>query len=240
VDAGISLRAVEDGLHGFGLSLGDVGALLVTHEHSDHIKGLGPLLRKSPIPVYATAETIGKIKDTPGMGKLPGDVFCPIVPGMPVRVGGMQVTAFGVDHDAANPVAFRLEGDGKAVAVATDMGHFDDGIVEALTGLDALLLEANHDVEMLRAGSYPQHLKRRILGDFGHLSNENAGRLLNRIVHARLKHILLGHLSQENNHPALCFETVKRVIDEGEHDFCASDFGLVVAGRNRPSELVEW
>ena len=118
------------------------------------------------------------------------------------------------------------------------MGHFDQYIIDNLQGLDALLLESNHDVRMLETGPYPYYLKRRILGDHGHLSNENAGRLLNRVLHDRLKKVFLGHLSKENNYEELAYETVRLEIDEGDCPYGASDFSISVAGRDCMSEVV--
>lgn len=119
------------------------------------------------------------------------------------------------------------------MAVATDMGHFDQYIIEHLQGLDAVLLESNHDVRMLETGPYPYYLKRRILGDHGHLSNETAGRLLNCILHDKLKKIFLGHLSKKNNYEELAYETVRLEIDEGDSPYGASDFSISVAGRDQ-------
>ena len=153
-------------------------------------------------------------------------------------VGDLRVQPFRIDHDAANPVAYRVANGKSCVAVATDLGHYDQYIVDHLQGLDAVLLESNHDVRMLETGPYPYYLKRRILGDHGHLSNENAGRLLSRILHDRLKKILLGHLSKENNYEELAYETVRLEIDQGETPYGASDFSISVASRDQMSEII--
>lgn len=153
-------------------------------------------------------------------------------------VGDLTVKPFSIDHDAANPVAYRVQCGERSVAVATDMGHYDQYIIDHLRDLDALLLESNHDVRMLESGPYPYYLKRRILGDHGHLSNENAGRLLNCILHDRMKKILLGHLSKENNYAELAYETVRLEIDEGDCPYGAADFSITVAGRDQMSEIV--
>ena len=124
------------------------------------------------------------------------------------------------------------------MAVATDIGHFDQYTIDHLKNLDALLLEANHDVNMLETGPYPYYLKRRILGDHGHLSNENAGRLLNYILNDKLKHILLGQLSKENNYEALAYETVRFEIDQGDTPYKAKDFPIEVAKRDEMSQII--
>ena len=118
------------------------------------------------------------------------------------------------------------------------MGHFDQYIIDHLQGLDAILLESNHDVRMLETGPYPYYLKRRILGDHGHLSNDSAGQLLNCILHDQLKYILLGHLSKENNYEELAYETVRLEIDQGDHGYRASDFSISVAGRETMSQII--
>lgn len=238
VDAGISNKRIQQGLGEMGLSGDDMNGILITHEHSDHIRGLGVLSRKHQIPIYGTRETLDKIAGSSSLGKFDKELLTPICPDVDFFVGDLSVKPFKIDHDAVNPVAYRVEHEGKSVAVATDMGHFDQYIINHLQGLDAILLESNHDVRMLETGPYPYYLKRRILGDHGHLSNENAGRLLSCVLHDRLKKIFLGHLSKENNYEELAYETVKLEIDEGDCPYGASDFSISVAGRDRMSEIV--
>ena len=131
-----------------------------------------------------------------------------------------------------------MENGSKAVAVATDMGHFDQYVIDHLQKLDAILLESNHDVRMLETGPYPYYLKRRILGDHGHLSNENAGRLLNNILHDNLKKIFLGHLSKENNYEELAYEAVRLEVTMGDNPYKADDFPMYVAKRNAVSPVI--
>ena len=150
----------------------------------------------------------------------------------------LTLEPFSIHHDAANPVAYRVSHERKSVAVATDMGHYDQYVIDHLKDLDALLLEANHDVNMLETGPYPYYLKRRILGDHGHLSNENAGRLLNYILNDKLKYVLLGHLSKENNYEALAYETVRFEIDQGDTPYKAKDFPIEVAKRDEMSQII--
>lgn len=238
VDAGISNKRIQQGLNEIGLSGNDVDGIFITHEHSDHIKGLGVLSRKFHIPVYGTRETLDEIAVSKSLGDFDRELLNPICPDVDLNLGDLNVRPFKIDHDAANPVAYRVMCGEKAVAVATDMGHFDQYIIDHLQGLDALLLESNHDVRMLETGPYPYYLKRRILGDHGHLSNENAGRLLNFVLHDKLKKVFLGHLSKENNYEELAYETVKLEIDEGDCPYGASDFSISVAGRDCMSEIV--
>ena len=238
VDAGISNKRIQQGLNEIGLSGNDVNGILITHEHSDHIKGLGVLSRKYHVPVYGTRETLDEIASSGSLGEFDRDLLTPICPDVDFTLGDLNVRPFKIDHDAANPVAYRVNCGDKSVAVATDMGHFDQYIIDNLQGLDALLLESNHDVRMLETGPYPYYLKRRILGDHVHLSNENAGRLLNCVLHDNLKKVFLGHLSKENNYEELAYETVRLEIDEGDCPYGASDFSISVAGRDHMSEIV--
>jgi len=208
VDAGISAKKVEEGLKKLQVEGKDLKGLLLTHEHSDHVKGVGILARRYGLPVYATAGTIEAVRGMKQLGKMPEGLFCEVRPDQRFSVGDLTILPFSISHDAAQPVGYRLECQGKAVGIATDMGKYSGYTIEHLEHLDALLLEANHDVNMLQVGSYPYYLKRRILGDRGHLSNENAGRLLSRLLHERLKAVFLGHLSLENNYDKLAYETV--------------------------------
>ena len=238
VDAGISNKRIQQGLNDIGLKGGDVDGILITHEHSDHIKGLGVLARKYQVPIYATRETLDELRSKSSLGDYDRELLHPVCPDVDFVVGDLTVKPFSIDHDAANPVAYRVQCGERSVAVATDMGHYDQYIIDHLRDLDALLLESNHDVRMLESGPYPYYLKRRILGDHGHLSNENAGRLLNCILHDRMKKILLGHLSKENNYAELAYETVRLEIDEGDCPYGAADFSITVAGRDQMSEIV--
>ena len=238
VDAGISNKRIEQGLNEIGVKGEELNGILITHEHSDHIKGLGVLSRKYGIPVYSTKETLDELGSMKSMGSYPEGIFHPICHDVDFFVGDLEIKPFKIDHDAANPVAYRIQNGKKSVAVATDMGHYSQYIIDHLQGLDAILLEANHDVKMLEAGPYPYYLKRRILGDYGHLSNENAGRLLSCILHDKLQHIFLGHLSKENNYEELAYETVRLEITEGDTPYGAGDFPITVAKRDAMSPIV--
>ena len=238
IDAGISNKRIEQGLGEIGVTGKELSAIVITHEHSDHVKGLGILARKYGIPIYGPKETLDEIAGMKSLGKYPKELFQPVQADVDFTVGDMNILPFHIDHDAVNPVGYRIHNGKKSVAVATDMGHFDQYIIEHLQNLDAILLESNHDVNMLETGPYPYYLKRRILGDHGHLSNENAGRLLNFIVHDNMKHIVLGHLSKENNYAELAYETVKLEITQGDNPYSGSDFPITVAKRDEISEII--
>ena len=238
VDTGISGKRVEFGLNDLDLSTRDLSGILITHEHSDHIRGLGVIARKYQIPIYATRGTIEAICASKSLGKFPENIFHEIRENEDFGLGDLTVKPFAISHDAAQPVGYRLEHGGRAVGIATDMGIYDEYIVGNLSGLDALLLEANHDVNMLQVGSYPYPLKRRILGEKGHLSNETAGQLLCRLLHDHLQTVLLGHLSRENNYEELAYETVCAEVTMGDNPYKATDFDISVAHREQASRVV--
>ncbi|MCR5294289.1 MAG: MBL fold metallo-hydrolase [Lachnospiraceae bacterium] len=240
VDAGISGTRIEKGLNEIDMTTKDVDGILLTHEHSDHIKGLGVLARRYGIPIYATKGTLEGIKKCASVGKIPEGLCHVIEADAPFALGGLFIFPFAISHDAAEPVGFRIESGEKRCAVATDMGCYDSYIERQLTGLDVLLLESNHDVHMLEAGRYPYYLKRRILSDHGHLSNETAGQLLGRLLNDKVRHVFLGHLSRENNYEALAYETVCTEVTLGDNPWMSGDFNITIAHRDMVSEPVEW
>ena len=240
IDCGISGKRVEKGLNEIGLTAKDINGMLITHEHSDHIQGLGVLARRHGIPMYMTEGTLRYVNRCSSLGKIPEGLIKVIKADHDFSIGDVQVQPFTISHDANEPVGYRVSTDNKSMAVATDMGVFDEYIIGHLLNLDMILLEANHDVRMLEAGPYPYQLKQRILSDHGHLSNETAGHLLNEILHDDMKHIILGHLSGENNYPALAYETVCSEITMSDSKYKASDFHITVARRDASGELIEW
>ena len=238
VDAGVSARQIEKGLKSIDRAATDIDGILVTHEHSDHIKGLGVLSRRYGIPIYGSKGTLNAIANCSSLGTIDAGLYREIHVDEDFQVGDVTVHPFEIPHDAAQPSAYRISHEETSVAVVTDLGVFSDYIIENMKDLDAVLLEANHDIRMLQAGPYPYYLKQRILGTHGHLSNENAGRLLCRVLHDNLKHIFLGHLSKENNYDALAYETVCMEVTMGENPYKASDFQIRVAERSEVSQLV--
>ena len=237
IDAGISNKKIEEGLREAGISGSNIDAVCITHEHSDHIKGIGVLARKYNLPIYGTKATLEAVQSDISTGSVPRELFHVIHPDDEFRVGSVTLHPFHIYHDAADPVGYRVTDGKSAFAVATDLGHYDDYIISNLENLNAIILEANHDIHMLEAGSYPYRLKRRILSDSGHLSNENCGRLICRILNDDLKYILLGHLSKENNYPDLAFEAVRCEIAQDECPYSPDELQIIVAKRDTPSEL---
>lgn len=238
VDTGISKKRIEESLAELEVKGEELNGILITHEHSDHIQGLGVLCRKYEVPIYATKGTIAGICACKSLGKMPEGIFHEISSDETFDIGNLTVKPFSISHDANEPTGFRIEKDKKAVAVATDLGIYDDYIVENLKGLDAVVLEANHDIHMLEVGPYPYPLKRRVLGDHGHLSNELSGRLLCSILHDKMKYIMLGHLSRENNFPELAYETVKLEVTMSNTPFDGNDIPLMVADRDKMSKIL--
>ena len=238
IDTGISKKRIEEGLNKLKIKGDELDGILITHEHSDHIKGLGVFSRKYEIPIYATPGTIAGIKESSSLGKMPEGLLHPIKADHPFQLGELDVHPFAISHDANEPSGYRIEQGGKSVAVATDLGKYDDYTVENLKNLDAILLEANHDIHMLEVGGYPYYLKQRILGNRGHLSNERSGQLIKALLNSHIKAILLGHLSKENNFEELAYETVKLELSDNEYASDVREFGLEVARRDRPGALL--
>ena len=239
VDVGISGKKTEGGLNSIGQSLTNIDGILITHEHSDHICGLGVLSRKYHIPIYATCGTIDAIKMSSSVGKIEDDLFVPIKADESFRIKDITVEPMRTSHDAAEPVAYRMKYENKKIAIATDLGTYNEYTVECLKGMDLLFLEANHDVNMLQVGPYPYQLKRRILGDRGHLSNELSGQLLKRIAHEKLQGVVLGHLSKDNNIPELAYETVRVELAMGSEIYNEIQFPITVAKRDEVSSVIK-
>lgn len=238
VDVGISMKRVSEGLAKQELTFENVKAIFITHEHTDHISGLGPVLRKVPIPVYATADTIEMIWTKNNMKNISPELFHSIRPRDEVELADMVVRPFPISHDAADPVCYTMEHGGVRVGIATDMGCYSDEVIGNLALCDSVLLEANHDINLLQVGHYPYSLKMRILGDKGHLSNDASARLIKEILHPGLQHVLLGHLSKENNFPELAYRTVMYELEQSE-TWNALDVGVSVAKRYEPTQVVE-
>ena len=216
VDTGISKKRIEEGLSKLEIKGDELEGILITHEHVDHIQGLGVFSRKYEIPIYATPGTIEGIRNCKSLGKLPEGLLHEIE----------------IDH------SFSLGNEKKSVAVATDLGVYDDYTVEHLSDLNAVVLEANHDIHMLEVGPYPYPLKRRVMGDRGHLSNELSGKLLCDILHDDLQYVVLGHLSKENNYEELAYETVKLEISIGDNPYKGDDIPMMVAKRDQVSDII--
>lgn len=238
IDAGISGKRIEEGMNTYDYTTSDMDGVLITHEHSDHIQGLGVVARKYGLPIYATKGTADAILQSSSVGKIDPSLFHVIEAGKTFFIGNLEIYPMSISHDAADPVAYLVSDGRHRVGAVTDLGYYDADIVSHMEGLDALLLEANHDIHMLQVGAYPYPLKQRILGERGHLSNETSGQLLGQILHDGMQHILLGHLSKENNYDELAYETVRLEISLGDNPYRGNDFPIEVAKRDRPSSLI--
>jgi phosphoribosyl 1,2-cyclic phosphodiesterase len=239
MDVGISGKRTEAGLAELGLTMKDIDAICITHEHADHISGLGVLARKYGVPIYATRGTVEAIRKTSSLGQIDESLFRVIVPDERCIIKDIALYPVRTSHDAADPVAYRIDHDGRRIGLITDLGCYNDYTVECLRNLDLLYLEANHDVHMLQVGPYPYYLKQRILGERGHLSNESAGKLLSRLLHDNMQAIVLGHLSKENNLPELAYESVRVEVTMSDTEYSGNDFPLYVAKRDVVSEVIE-
>lgn len=238
IDAGISGKRIEEGMNTYDYTTSDMDGVLITHEHSDHIQGVGVVARKYGLPIYATKGTADAILQSSSVGKIDPSLFHVIEAGKTFFIGNLEIYPMSISHDAADPVAYLVSDGRHRVGIVTDLGYYDADIVSHMEGLDALLLEANHDIHMLQVGAYPYPLKQRILGERGHLSNETSGQLLGQILHDGMQHILLGHLSKENNYDELAYETVRLEISLGDNPYRGNDFPIEVAKRDRPSSLI--
>ncbi|MDR1689152.1 MAG: MBL fold metallo-hydrolase [Clostridiales bacterium] len=213
IDAGISGKRAELLLEGLSVSAQSLNAIFITHEHADHILGAGVLSRRFDVPIYACENTWRKIDSRNLMGKIAPHNKKVFSYGQTVSVGdNLFLKPFQTPHDAAQPSGFNIFAEGRKISVATDMGIVTDTVREHIYGSDIMLLESNHDIEMLKNGPYPWQLKKRILGEYGHLSNAACGELITEIFSSKVKHIFLGHLSEENNEPALAFEAVSSIL----------------------------
>lgn len=222
VDCGFTLRETERRLARLGLHPRRLDALLVTHEHGDHVRGVGPLARRHGMPVYLTPGTwlSGRL------GELPRRHW--ITPQARFAVKGLTIDPVTVPHDAREPVQFRIAVGERRLGLLTDLGHPSAHVVEAFAGCDGLVLECNHDPRMLAEGPYPASLKRRVGGDWGHLANGQAAWLLQRLGLDRLQRIVCSHLSEHNNRPELALEALVPLLDGDESRLrvAAQDAGL--------------
>ena len=232
IDAGLSGKRLQQGLA--QLNIPKPTAIFITHEHSDHIAGAGIVARRFDIPIYATPLTWRYFLRHKRLGPLKEEQVKHILPGQPLMIGGATITAFDVPHDASQPVGYTFEADGTKLALATDLGKPTDTVVEYLRGSRVLLLESNHDVEMLQKGRYHPQLKERVMSARGHLSNAAAGQLIADVDWEGLTHVVLGHLSEENNRPMLAYDTVGRILDAHE-----VQVQLMVADRHYVGDVIE-
>lgn len=235
VDAGVSCKKIETSLKEINIDPSSLDGILVTHEHIDHVQGLGTLSKKFDLPVFVNPKTLDampkqkdKISDKNTKFFNVGDNF---------EIGDLKIHPFSIPHDAANPCGFNIIKDDKKISIATDIGHMTNDILKNLEESLFIMLEANYDPEVLRCSAYPFTLKSRIAGPIGHLPNEIAGKTISHLLNSGLKTAMLGHLSKESNFPELAYQTV---LDELiANNYNENEFSLSVASRDFHSKLIE-
>lgn len=235
VDAGLPGRVVAEALAAAGVAPEQLSGILVTHEHSDHVKGVGILARRYRLPVYANAGTWRGM--LPLIGEIPPAQVRVFETERDFYLGGVNVLPYKTPHDANESVGFVFQSGGSKLSILTDAGHVNERMLDAVSGSGLILIESNHDVEMLKAGRYPFPLKRRILGDEGHLSNDACGAALTALYGRGVRRAVLGHLSRENNFESLALETVRAALRAS--DVPDEAFALSVAHRDRVGEIYE-
>ncbi len=236
IDAGVSQIKISNALASFNVSLEDIDAILVTHEHSDHIMNVGSLSKKFNIPVYCNYETLCAMPNQKNkINESNQHIF---KNNSSFKIKDLEIRPFSIHHDASNPCGFNIYHDDKKISIATDIGHVDNSLISNLNDSSFILLEANYDPDILKYSRYPFQLKQRILSPNGHLSNESAGKTLCELFTKNaFKTAMLGHLSKENNFPELALKTV---YDElGTKNISKKDISITVASRDNPSKLIK-
>ncbi len=235
VDAGISTLSITRALTERGTDIHKILGIFITHEHSDHIKGLAVLARKHAIPIYVNQGTLQGISNQ--KIELHPDFIRIMDVGQTTVVGDMEITSFATPHDSIESVGYRIHTvDGRKIGIATDLGGVTDAVESGLTGCDFVMLESNHDENMLKNGGYPYYLKRRILGDRGHLSNTACANLLTKLAFSGSSRFVLGHISRENNMPEIAYQTTLQSISEKGLKI-KQDFELETAIQGNPAKL---
>ena len=234
IDAGVSLKKIEEGLDLLNIPSSSLNGILVTHEHSDHIKSLGSLSKKFDLPVFANDETFNAMpKQT---DKISENNMKKFIINDKFSINDIEINSFSIPHDAANPCGFTFTCGNDKISIATDIGHMTNYILKQLEGGQFILLESNYDTEVLKCSKYPFSLKKRIAGPSGHLSNEMAGKVINYLAHDNLKTAILGHLSKESNFPELAYQTVlNELLSSGTN---TDNLKISVASRDNIGNLI--
>lgn len=232
IDAGLAGRTVTDALCRIGVDACTLDGILISHEHIDHVRGAGILARRLGVPVYANE---GTFRAMPAGINIPVELMRTFETEREFYIGDMEVLTVPTPHDAEESVCFAFTSNESRVVTMTDAGYVTDAMLALAKQAGLVLLESNHDVDMLKAGPYPYPLKRRILGDHGHLSNDAAGALLVKLYSSGVRRSLLGHLSKENNMPSLALKTVETALG----DASIFDFEVAVAPRDALSDVYD-
>ncbi|EDS77187.1 metallo-beta-lactamase superfamily protein [Clostridium botulinum C str. Eklund] len=236
IDAGLPGKHIEKALQSINKNPNEIDGIFVTHEHIDHVKGVGVLSRRYNIPIYANELTWKSMNKN--IGKIKEENINIISKGANITIKDIDIFNYSISHDAVDPVGYSVYSGKSKVCVATDLGYFSDEVRENTKDADVVLLESNHDVEMLKFGPYPYSLKRRILSNVGHLSNDDCGKAIVTMTENNCKNIILGHLSKTNNYPDLAYETVVGVLRENKIKL-NNDINISMAKRSMPSNYME-
>lgn len=235
IDAGVSMKKIVNALSSIGSDITNINAILVTHEHIDHVQSLGTLSKKYNIPVYANKLTWDAMPAISAKIEENNKKFFSINDSL--YIGDICIIPFSIPHDAADPCGFNIFNGSSKISIATDIGHMSVDVFNNLKNSSFILLESNYEPQVLQACSYPYKLKSRIAGPNGHLSNNLAGQTISKLVDYGLKNVMLGHLSQESNFPELAYKTV---VDELISNNCdTSSINVSVANRFCPSNIVD-
>jgi phosphoribosyl 1,2-cyclic phosphodiesterase len=237
IDAGVSLRDIEHSLTEIGESAAALTAVLLTHEHTDHARSIGALLRRHHIPLYTSAGTLGALGNQ--LGRVSDSLLHTFRSEESFAIGDLGVTAFPTSHDAAESVAFRIGTGQGDVAICTDLGWPEPRLLQTLSGCRTIFVEANYDPVMLAAGTYPPLLKQRIASDLGHLSNPDSAHAIIYFLARGTEQFILAHLSKENNYPELALQTVEDHL-RAEDALIGRDLDVAVARRFTTSEPIIW
>ena len=239
IDIGVGIRTLKKQFRDYGLSLSSIHYVLITHDHADHIKSVGSISHECQLPVYATPNVHDGIdRNYCITRKLPASMKRFLEPGKTIQLGDFNITPFSVPHDATENVGYQIKAEGVTFCIITDAGTITDEMRSYISEADYLVIEANHDVEMLRQGPYPQHLKDRIQSQTGHLCNRDCAIAIAENMKENLKHVWLCHLSEENNHPELARKTVESVLRE-YGIIAGKDFQLEVLKRKTPTGIFD-
>ena len=235
VDAGVSSKKIENALTDLNIEPSTIDGILITHEHTDHVQGLGTFSKKFDLPVFVNQETLDAMPKQ--RDKISDHNIKTFKVSENFEIGDLKINSFSIPHDAANPCGFNIFKDNKKISIATDIGEMTKDVLKRLEESQFILLESNYDPEVLKHSPYPYHLKRRIAGPTGHLSNEYAGKTISHLIKSGLKKAMLGHLSKESNFPELAYQTV---IDEIIYNNCQeNNLFLSVASRNIHSDIIK-